>query len=140
MTLGRPALLIAHRGDSAECPENTRAAFDAAIAARVDGIETDLRLCADGVVVCHDATLARFGGSRLALTRQHASEIARQDVGSWFHRRFKAEGVLQLDELLARYARSATLLLELQPPAVGAARRRALVGGHGRSHPGARRA
>jgi glycerophosphoryl diester phosphodiesterase len=127
MSAARPALLIAHRGDSSECPENTRAAFDAAIAARVDGIETDLRLCADGVAVCHDATLERFGGSRLPLLRQSAAALARADVGSWFHRRFRGEGVLGLDELLARYARSATLLLELKPPAIGAARRRALV-------------
>lgn len=58
-------LIIAHRGAWAETglPEQTRAAFQAAIDMGADGVECDVRLTADGEVVCHhDATLARLTG------------------------------------------------------------------------------
>lgn len=56
-------LIIAHRGASAEKPENTLAAFRRALALRVDGIELDVRVTRDGVpVVFHDDTLRRLTG------------------------------------------------------------------------------
>ena len=57
--MSRP-LIIGHRGASAVAPENTIAAFEAAIEAGADGIEFDVRLARDGVpVVIHDETLYR---------------------------------------------------------------------------------
>jgi glycerophosphoryl diester phosphodiesterase len=48
-------IVIAHRGASAERPENTLAAFARAIEAGADMIELDLRISTDGVVhVAHD--------------------------------------------------------------------------------------
>ena len=45
----------AHRGASSRQPENTIAAFSAAMAAGVDGVEFDVQLSSDGVpVVIHD--------------------------------------------------------------------------------------
>ena len=53
-------MVAGHRGDSANYPENTMAAFRAAIAAGVDMIETDVRLSSDGVpVLIHDRTVDR---------------------------------------------------------------------------------
>lgn len=52
-------MVVAHRGASATEPENTLAAFEAAIAAGADVVELDVRLSADGVpVVMHDATVS----------------------------------------------------------------------------------
>src|SRR5689334_15892163 len=57
---GRPCVRIAHRGASAQYPENTLLAFERAIAQGVDMIELDVRLTHDGeLVVIHDATLDR---------------------------------------------------------------------------------
>ncbi len=68
--------IIAHRGWSESYPENTHAAFAAATTTGCQGIEFDVRLSADGVVVVsHDATLARFGGSSLPVSRQTLSEL-----------------------------------------------------------------
>ena len=54
-----PMKVLAHRGARAHVAENTVAAFDAARAAGVDGIEFDIRLSADGVaVIVHDDDLA----------------------------------------------------------------------------------
>ena len=64
---GRPArvpgllcpAIVAHRGASLRYPENTLAAFRAAVRAGADVIELDARLTADGVpVVMHDAEVA----------------------------------------------------------------------------------
>jgi glycerophosphoryl diester phosphodiesterase len=50
-----PRWVIAHRGDHGVAPENSLAAFAAAIHGGLDLIETDLRRCRDGIVVVHDA-------------------------------------------------------------------------------------
>jgi glycerophosphoryl diester phosphodiesterase len=56
-------LVIAHRGASAEKPENTLAAFHRALALGVAGLELDVQVTRDGVpVVFHDATLRRLTG------------------------------------------------------------------------------
>ena len=51
----RARLVVAHRGASATEPDNTLAAFEAAVAAGADAIEMDVRLTSDGIpVVMHD--------------------------------------------------------------------------------------
>ena len=51
---------MAHRGASAELPENTLAAFERAVEVGADAVEFDVRLTADGVpVVLHDAGVGR---------------------------------------------------------------------------------
>ena len=59
-----PPLRLAHRGDWRRAPENTLAAFRAALdVPGCDGFELDVRLAADGTpVVVHDDTLARVQG------------------------------------------------------------------------------
>ncbi len=62
-------LVIAHRGFSSRYPENTLLAFEEAIEAGADLVETDLRLSRDGTIVCiHDKTLSRTAdrGDRIA--------------------------------------------------------------------------
>lgn len=52
--------IYAHRGASAEAPENTLGAFQLAIEQGVDGIELDIQMSADGqIVVIHDEKLDR---------------------------------------------------------------------------------
>ena len=59
--------ILAHRGSPGTASvENTVPAVSAALAAGADGVEVDLRLSADGVlVVCHDPGLGRVAGSSL---------------------------------------------------------------------------
>jgi glycerophosphoryl diester phosphodiesterase len=62
MTL--PALtIVAHRGASALAPENTLAAFTAALELGVEVIESDIRLTRDGaLILAHDDNLTRLTG------------------------------------------------------------------------------
>lgn len=76
-------LIIAHRGASAVAPENTTAAFQAAIAAGAEGIEFDVRLSRDGVpVVIHDETLYRTHGLRRRVGDMTSHELNPIDVPS----------------------------------------------------------
>lgn len=53
-------IVMAHRGNSELCPENTMAAFRQAIADGANAIETDLHIASDGVPMCiHDGTVNR---------------------------------------------------------------------------------
>lgn len=78
-------LIIAHRGSSAQVPENTLAAFRRAIDDGADGIEFDVRFAKNGaVVVFHDSTLRRLAGDKTAVASLTDDELAQIDVGSWF--------------------------------------------------------
>lgn len=84
-------LILAHRGASAEAPENTLAAFDLAQRQGADGIELDVRLSADGVpVVIHDARLERTTTGTGRVETLTARELRRLDAGSWFNKRHPA--------------------------------------------------
>jgi glycerophosphoryl diester phosphodiesterase len=79
-------LIVAHRGASAHAPENTLAAFRAAIAAGADGIEFDVQLAGDGVpVVIHDFDLKRTASRSGRVSDLTSRQIAEIDVGSWFN-------------------------------------------------------
>jgi len=79
----REPLIIGHRGASAVAPENTMAAFEAAIAAGADGIEFDVRLSRDGVpVIIHDETLQRTHGLRRSVVDMTVEELRSVGVPS----------------------------------------------------------
>ena len=67
-------LLFAHRGAGAEHPDNTIGAFRAALVA-VNGLESDVRLTADGIaVLAHDDVFGRVLG-RKRVSRSTRSQL-----------------------------------------------------------------
>ncbi|MDF2444622.1 MAG: glycerophosphoryl diester phosphodiesterase [Subtercola sp.] len=94
--------VIAHRGNSSVAPENTIAAFDAALAAGADAIEVDLQLTADGVaVVIHDDRLDRTTDLVGLVAESDARSLAAADAGSWFGPAFAGTRVPTFDDLVA---------------------------------------
>ena len=75
---------IAHRGivDNANgVKENTLASFEAAGRAKMQAIETDVRLAADGALVCsHDASLKRVFGIDLNVEKVTLAEVRKYPV------------------------------------------------------------
>jgi glycerophosphoryl diester phosphodiesterase len=73
--------VVAHRGASAEVPENTLAAFERAVEVGADAVEFDVRLTRDGVaVVMHDPEVDRTTDGR-GLVRDHSlAELKRLRV------------------------------------------------------------
>jgi glycerophosphoryl diester phosphodiesterase len=61
-------LVLSHRGHAAGLPENTLAAFEAVARQGVDGVETDVRLAADGRAVLFHDRLAPDGREVAALS------------------------------------------------------------------------
>src|ERR1700694_3300374 len=106
----RGPLVFAHRGGGALAPENTLAAFDNGLALGADGLELDVRLSRDGVVVVHhDATLERTTNLRGRVADWTADELRRADAGyqvghqgAWPYRGL-GYGVPQLHRVLSRY-------------------------------------
>ena len=80
--------MIAHRGASADAPENTLRAFRLAREQGADGVELDVLRCGSGeVVVFHDDDLARLGGGS-ARDRVRAIDwatLATAEVGAGEH-------------------------------------------------------
>jgi glycerophosphoryl diester phosphodiesterase len=115
--------IVAHRGFSATCPENTFAAFDAAVAAGADAMELDLQLSADGVAVAyHDETLHKAGRRGARIHELELAQLRRLDMGRWFGARWAGEPIPTVDEILERYAGRLVLLLELKAVEADAAR------------------
>jgi glycerophosphoryl diester phosphodiesterase len=113
-------LVFAHRGGSGLAPENTIAAFDTALALGADGLELDVRLSKDGVVVVHhDASLDRTTDVRGDVSALTAAELSRVDAGYRFTRHdahpFRGQGIAvpALADVLARY-RDARIVVEFK--------------------------
>ena len=97
-----PPLVIAHRGASGTCPENTLVAFARAAALGAHMIELDVQLTRDGeVVVMHDWTLERTTDGAGAVCDRTLAEIRRLDAGAWFGPAFRGTRVPTLAEVLA---------------------------------------
>jgi len=120
-------LVIAHRGASAEKPENTLAAFRRALALRVDGLELDVQLTRDGIpAVFHDDTLHRLTGQTGRLTAKTWRELKKLRVHG-------TEPVPRLADALALVRGRAAVQIELKrgtkvPPVVRAVRRAKATG------------
>jgi glycerophosphoryl diester phosphodiesterase len=126
-------LIYAHRGGAALRPENTLAAFDHGLACGADGLELDVHLSRDGVVVVHhDDTLERTTGGAGPLADRTAEELARIDAGfnfqaaeaagtDGFPYRGVGIGIPRLKDVLARYP--VRCIIELKTPDPELARR-----------------
>ncbi len=101
----------AHRGDSSNAPENTLAAFKAAIDLKAPWIELDVHPTRDGaLVVIHDDTVERTTGAAGEVCDLALAEIQNLDAGSWFSPRFAGERIPQLAEVFELVAPSETRL------------------------------
>jgi glycerophosphoryl diester phosphodiesterase len=78
-------MVFAHRGGSALAPENTIAAFDRGLAHGADGLELDVHLSRDGIVVVHhDRRLERTTNLPGEVADYTADELSRADAGYHF--------------------------------------------------------
>jgi len=94
--------LIAHRGESADAPENTLAAFRLAWERGVPAIELDVHLTRDGqAIVIHDANTRRTTGVAKVVRESALDELRGLDAGSWKGARWAGERLPTLAEALA---------------------------------------
>ncbi|MEQ6902957.1 glycerophosphodiester phosphodiesterase family protein [Nocardioides sp. YIM 152588] len=123
--------VVAHRGASHELAEHTLGAYVAALDAGAEGLECDVRLTADGHLVCvHDRTLRRTAASRGLVSTMDLAELSELDFASWKNpwsdmddeapeRDHSMDGVLTLRRLLetvADYDRPIEVAIETKHP------------------------
>ncbi len=107
--------IIAHRGASAERPENTMAAIERAIEVEATGVEIDIRTTRDGhLVLLHDATVDRTTDGRGAVGEMTLEALRQLDAGSWFDPQYAGERAPTLAEALAACRGEVDVVLDLK--------------------------
>jgi glycerophosphoryl diester phosphodiesterase len=107
--------IIAHRGASADAPENTLAAIQLAWRQGADAAEIDVQLTADGqLVAIHDETTLRTGGVDWAVRDHTLAALKTLDVGSWKSPRFAGEQIPTLAEVLDIVPHDKRLFIEVK--------------------------
>jgi len=100
--------IIAHRGLSAQYPENTLLAFRKAIEAGADGIETDLRLTLDNeIILFHDRNIKKHTGINTKPESLSLLALKEFDIG-------RGEVIPTLNEFLELVEGKVTLILEIK--------------------------
>lgn len=115
--------LIAHRGQSADYPDNTLSAFQAALDSGFTEVECDVQQTGDKVLIlCHDLDLNEIAGSDKSFRDSEYAELASLDVGSWFDPKFSHERLAKFEDLLKLLPDSVELhvdLKQVEPPYEG---------------------
>ncbi|MFZ5784918.1 MAG: glycerophosphodiester phosphodiesterase [Acidobacteriota bacterium] len=91
-------LIIGHRGFAARFPDNSLAGVRAALAAGADGVEVDVRPCAEGAWVCH-----------------HDRTRRRRPIEAWPLDRLRRAGVPLLDEVVGTVPEGRWVYVEVKP-------------------------
>ena len=100
--------IIAHRGASADAPENTLAAFQLALDQGADGIELDVMLSKDRqLVVIHDDLVDRTTNGTGRVQDLTLAELRALDAG-------QGEKIPTLDEVLTRFGGKLLINIELK--------------------------
>ena len=116
-----PPLIIAHRGNSSQRPENTLASFASALDVGATFVEFDVQLTRDRtVVVLHDATLDRTTTGRGPVGALTFEELRAFSAGhaSVFGTAFASERVPSLAETLDFLKGKARVMLEIKSESV----------------------
>lgn len=111
----RAVEIIAHRGASAEAPENSLAAMKLAWDQDADMIELDLWLSSDGkVIVFHDADTRRFEKTPRKISSLTLAEARRIDIGAWKGPKFAGERIPTLISILETIPKGKRAMLEIK--------------------------
>ena len=107
--------IVAHRGASAERPENTLASTLRAIEVRATAVEVDVRTTKDGhLVLSHDATLDRMTNGKGPIGELMLAEIQQLDAGSRFDPKYHGERVPTLEDVVAICRGRIDVLMDLK--------------------------
>jgi glycerophosphoryl diester phosphodiesterase len=107
--------IIAHRGASAEAPENTLAALRRAIEVGATAAEVDVRTTKDGqLILSHDATVDRATNGKGKINDLSLAELKQLDAGSKLFPAYRNERMATLAEALQACRGKIDVLLDLK--------------------------
>lgn len=109
-----PCNIYAHRGARSETADNTRQAFEKALAYPIDGIETDVQLTKDEVcVLWHDRFLDKLGYPGKRIDDFTFAELKQFNFAAYYAGA-DPEGVLSLQDFVDQYRRHCKLQIEIK--------------------------
>jgi glycerophosphoryl diester phosphodiesterase len=104
---------MAHRGASLVEAEHTLAAYRRALDDGADGLECDVRLTRDGVLVCvHDRTVNRTSSGRGVVSTLELADLNELDFGTWRDRADEPDPLLTANWEAPDLDRRSVLTLE----------------------------
>jgi glycerophosphoryl diester phosphodiesterase len=107
--------IIAHRGASADAPENTLASFKLGLEQGADAIEGDFRITKDGHIVCiHDADGNRTLKRHLYIANRTLEDLRIGSAGKWKGQQWESEKIPTLEEVLDLLPDGKPLYLEVK--------------------------
>lgn len=109
--------ILGHRGANRRAPQNTIPAFQAAIDHGADGVEFDVQMSSDGVlVICHNFTVDETSDGTGFVNEHTFEELRAMDFGSWFSDEFKGTTIPTLEETLDCVKDMEILNVEIKHP------------------------
>jgi glycerophosphoryl diester phosphodiesterase len=109
------SLIIAHRGESYDAPENTLASINLAWKRDAEAVEIDVRLTKDEkIIVIHDKTTLRTGKKFKKILTSNYDELKIIDVGRFKGAKWKNEKIPLLDEVIDTIPDNKILFIEIK--------------------------
>ncbi len=108
-------ILIAHRGESHDAPENTLAAINLAWERNVQAVEIDIQLTKDNeIVVIHDKDTLRISGTKKIIRKSSLKELKNLNTGFHKEGNWDNEHIPKLSEVLATVPPNGKLIIEIK--------------------------
>ncbi|GAK04128.1 glycerophosphoryl diester phosphodiesterase [Geomicrobium sp. JCM 19037] len=108
-------MYIAHRGYSANAPENTVAAFQQAVHKGADGIELDVHRSLDGeLIVIHDEWINRTTNGEGKVADMTLGQLKAHDAGSWYSEAYRGEKIPTLSEVFECMPKETVINVEIK--------------------------
>ena len=107
---------ISHRGESIDAPENSLPAFKLSMERNTDGMECDVHLTADQVVVvAHDPTTARMGDINRTIAETKFEDLVKVNISGAFEDKYPGEHIHPLADTFAYLGKGREFYIELKP-------------------------
>ena len=108
-------LIIAHRGESYDAPENTLSSMQLAWKRGARAVETDIRLSRDQkVVAIHDDNTRKTTGKNCLVENQTFAQLRDLDAGSYKGAKWEGEKIPTLEEILKTIPPEGNISIELK--------------------------
>lgn len=108
-------LIIAHRGESHDAPENTLASVNLAWERGATAVEVDVHATGDNqIAVIHDSSTFRTTGQKHIVAKTPLSDLQKLDAGSWKGPQWADERIPSLPEILATAPPEGKILVEIK--------------------------
>ncbi|OGU59050.1 MAG: hypothetical protein A2V66_15165 [Ignavibacteria bacterium RBG_13_36_8] len=113
--MNNKTIIIAHRGESYDAPENTLASINLAWERGADAVEIDVHLSKDNrIVIIHDNNTLRTAGLKKKVSEQTLQELKELDAGKWKGEKWLGVKIPTMEEVISTIPPGKRLFLEIK--------------------------